>query len=205
MGIDIREGQQMECITCALCIDACDEVMDKIGKPRGLIDYLALSDEPAERAGKPPRPILAHILRPRTMLYTGLWALVGLGLLFALFIRPEIEMTVAPVRNPTFVTLSDGSVRNSYDVRLLNKHGEDRPFRITASGHPALRVSLEGTVYESTDVPANATKLQRVYVTAPAGSEPAEDHRIDFRLWVEDTSNGDRAYSDTNFNGRGAP
>jgi len=205
MGIDIRDGQQMECITCALCIDACDEVMDKIGKPRGLIDYLALSDEPAERAGKPPRPILAHILRPRTMLYTGLWALVGLGLLFALFIRPEIEMTVAPVRNPTFVTLSDGSVRNSYDVRLLNKHGEDRPFRITASGHPALRVSLEGTVYESTDVPANATKLQRVYVTAPAGSEPAEDHRIDFRLWVEDTSNGDRAYSDTNFNGRGAP
>ena len=49
VGIDIRDGQQMECITCALCIDACDDVMDKIGKPRGLIDYLALSDEMAEK------------------------------------------------------------------------------------------------------------------------------------------------------------
>jgi cytochrome c oxidase accessory protein FixG len=51
VGIDIRDGQQLECITCALCIDACDDIMAKIGKPRGLIDYLALTDE-AERAGK---------------------------------------------------------------------------------------------------------------------------------------------------------
>ena len=53
MGIDIRDGQQLECITCALCIDACDDVMDKVGKPRGLIDYIALTDEASERAGKP--------------------------------------------------------------------------------------------------------------------------------------------------------
>ena len=51
MGIDIRNGQQLECITCALCIDACDDVMAKIGKPRGLIDYIALTDETA-RAGR---------------------------------------------------------------------------------------------------------------------------------------------------------
>jgi polyferredoxin len=57
MGIDIRDGQQMECITCALCIDACDDVMERIGKPRGLIDYLALTDETAERAGKEPKPL----------------------------------------------------------------------------------------------------------------------------------------------------
>ena len=54
-GIDIRDGQQMECITCALCIDACDDVMDKIGKPRGLIDYLALSDQEEEAKGKPAK------------------------------------------------------------------------------------------------------------------------------------------------------
>ncbi|TIN25421.1 MAG: cytochrome c oxidase accessory protein CcoG, partial [Mesorhizobium sp.] len=44
MGIDIRDGQQLECITCALCIDACDGVMDKLGKERGLIAYATLSD-----------------------------------------------------------------------------------------------------------------------------------------------------------------
>ncbi|WP_425099767.1 cytochrome c oxidase accessory protein CcoG [Tropicibacter sp. S64] len=202
MGIDIRDGQQMACITCGLCIDACDDMMDKIGKPRGLIDYLALSDEPRERAGGQPRSVWKHIFRPRVILYTTLWSLVGLGLVFALFIRPEIEMTVAPVRNPTFVTLSDGSIRNTYDVRLLNKHGEDRPFRITLKGNDFLRVQLEGTPYETVTVPANETYLQKVYVIAPRGSEPAEDERTPFRLWVEDLTNGDRASKDTIFNGR---
>ena len=55
MGIDIRNGQQMACITCGLCIDACNDVMDKIGKPRDLIGYLALTDETRERAGQPPK------------------------------------------------------------------------------------------------------------------------------------------------------
>ena len=202
MGIDIRDGQQMECITCGLCIDACDDIMEKIGKPRGLIDYLALSDEPRERAGEKPRTAWFHIFRVRTMMYTTLWALVGIGLVFALFIRPEIDMTVAPFRNPTFVTLSDGSIRNTYDVRLLNKHGEDRPFRVSVTGHPALRVQLEGTPYETVDVPANETFLQRVYVVAAPGSDPAEAERTDVRFWVEDLTNGDRAYTDTIFNGR---
>ncbi|MFY0679695.1 MAG: cytochrome c oxidase accessory protein CcoG [Thalassovita sp.] len=202
VGIDIRDGQQMECITCALCIDACDEVMDKIGKPRGLIDYLALTDEVEERAGHPPKRVWRHILRPRTMLYTGLWALVGVGLVVALFVRSDIDLTVAPERNPTFVTLSDGSIRNTYDVRLRNKHGEDRPFNISLTGAAALRVQLEGTPYTSVKVPADSMMLQRVYVIAPKGSDPAESERVPFRFWVEDTSNGDRAHKDTIFNGR---
>ncbi|SMX47463.1 cytochrome c oxidase accessory protein CcoG [Maliponia aquimaris] len=202
MGIDIRDGQQMECITCALCIDACDDVMAKIGKPRGLIDYLALSDEPHERAGSTPRPIWQHVFRARTIMYTTLWSLVGIGLVFALFIRPDLEMTVAPVRNPTFVTLSDGSVRNTYDVRLLNKHGDDRPFRITLKGDLTLRVQLEGTPYQTVTVPANETFLQRVYVIAPNGSAPANAERTEFRFWVEDLTTGDRAHTDTLFNGK---
>ena len=201
MGIDIRNGQQLECITCALCIDACDDVMAKIGKPRGLIDYIALTDEYREREGKPPRPIWKHIFRPRTILYTALWSLVGVGLVVALFIRTEIDVTVAPVRNPTFVTLSDGSIRNAYDLRLRNMHGEVRPFRITLKGDPALRVSLEGSPYESVEVPANETLLQRVYVIAPPGSDPADAERIDFRFWVEDLVNGERVHKDTIFNG----
>ncbi|WGW03867.1 cytochrome c oxidase accessory protein CcoG [Tropicibacter oceani] len=202
VGIDIRDGQQLACITCALCIDACDDMMDKVGKPRGLIDYLAFSDETRERAGEPPRSVWKHIFRPRVILYTTLWSLVGIGLVFALFIRPEIEMTVAPVRNPTFVTLSDGSIRNTYDVRLLNKHGESRPFRISVTGNEFLRVQLEGTPYETVQVPANETFLQKVYVIAPKGSEAAESERIPFRFWVEDLTNGDRAHNDTIFNGR---
>jgi len=201
MGIDIRDGQQMECITCGLCIDACDDVMTKIGKPRGLIDYLALTDETLERASKPPKPVWKHVFRPRTILYTALWSLVGIGLVVALFMQADIDVTVAPVRNPVYVTLADGSIRNTYDLRLRNKHGDDRPFRITVNGDPALRLELEGAVFSNVDVPADATLLQRVYVIAPRGSGPATTDRTAIRFWVDDMVNGDRAYKNSNFNG----
>jgi cytochrome c oxidase accessory protein FixG len=202
MGIDIRDGQQLECITCALCIDACDDMMQKIGKPRGLIDYLALSDETLERDGNPPRSIWKHIFRPRTILYTTLWSLVGLGLVFALFIRSDIDVTVAPVRNPTYVTLSDGSIRNTYDVRIRNMHGEDRPFRVSITGDLTMSVELEGTIYDSITVTADEMKIQKVYIIAPPGSDAAESERVDVRIWIEDLINGDRAYKDTIFNGK---
>ncbi|TFL19100.1 4Fe-4S dicluster domain-containing protein [Jannaschia formosa] len=263
MGIDIREGQQMECITCALCIDACDDVMSRIGRPRGLIDYLALDDrppvlpgehapvrplateggdapetavpaqtaaareglEPGRRAtdvdGSPapaaltadrpfitqgvgdwkPQPVWKHIFRLRTILYTLAWAGIGVGLLVALFVRPEIDLTVAPVRNPTFVTLSDGSIRNAYDIRLRNKHGEERPFHIGLTGDGVLRIELEGEDDLTVDVPANETRLQRAYVTARPQDAAAGEARSDLRFWVEDLVSGERAFEDTIFNG----
>jgi len=206
MGIDIRDGQQMECITCALCIDACDDVMARIGKDRGLIDYLALSDAPAERAGQPPRPIWAHVLRPRTMLYTALWALVGLGLLYALFIRSDIELTVSPVRNPTYVVQSDGSIRNIYDVRLRNKLGEDRVFHLSLTSDDILRIELEGNPESrSIRVPPDETFLQRVYISARPQDPAASRDVTPLRIWVEDIGTGERASRATTFNGREDP
>ncbi len=203
VGIDIRDGQQLECITCALCIDACDDMMAKVGKPRGLIDYMALSDETRERAGQPPKNIWKHIFRPRTILYTALWSAVGFGLLFALFIRPDIDLTVAPVRNPTFVTMSDGSVRNTYDVRLRNKHGEDRLFKLSVIGDPTMRLQIEGTALDTVNVTADTAQLTRVYVVAPKDSSPATADLTPIRLWVEDLVSGERTYKDTTFYGRG--
>jgi polyferredoxin len=109
---------------------------------------------------------------------------------------------VAPVRNPTFVTLSDGSIRNTYEVRLRNKHHEARRFNMTVKGDPAIRLQLEGTPYSSIVVPADEMRLQRVYLVAPSGSDPAQAERTDVRLWIEDTLNGERAYKDTIFNGK---
>ena len=164
---------------------------------------MALSDEPAERSGAAPGSIWKHILRPRTIMYTSMWLLVGVGLVFALFIRPSIEMTVAPIRNPTYVTLSDGSIRNTYDVRLRNKNPEERQFALSLKGDPTLRIQLEGTPYASVAVPADTALLQRVYVVSPPGSAPSLSERTEFRFWVEDLSSGDRAYKDTTFNGKG--
>lgn len=202
MGIDIREGQQLACITCALCIDACDDVMVKIGKPRGLIDYLALSDEGREKEGAIPRPIWEHVLRPRTMLYTILWSGIGFALVFALFMRADIDMTVAPVRNPTFVLMSNGDVSNTYEVRLRNKNGDDRPFRLTVKGDLSLRSAIEGTMFETVTVPADQTKLVKFFVIAPKGSDISQSEVSDIRVWVEDVISGDKAYKDTVFNGK---
>ena len=203
MGIDIRDGQQMECITCALCIDACDEIMTKLGRDRGLVDYLALSDEPRERAGNPPRSAWYHIFRVRTLLYTAIWGIFGLALIYALFIRAAIDITVAPVRNPQYVTLSDGGIRNAYDIRLRNKHGEARAFEFQLVGDKAFTLRLEGEDDLNVLVGADATELQRVYVVAPQGSGPAETGRTDLRFWVQDMVSGERVYKDSLFNGKG--
>jgi len=175
--------------------------MDRIGKPRGLIDYMALKDEDAERAGAAPKSAWRHVFRPRTMIYTALWSLVGFGLLFALFIRSDIDISVSPVRNPTFVTLSDGAIRNTYDVRLRNKHGEPREMEFSLSSDAQLDLTIEGLDGHSLIVPPDAQLHQRVYVTAPKGSAAAGAASTALRLWIEDSMNGERADAATIFNG----
>jgi cytochrome c oxidase accessory protein FixG len=202
VGIDIRDGQQLECITCALCIDACDDIMAKVGKPRGLIDYMALTDEANERAGNPKKSVWKHIFRLRTIIYTVLWSAIGVGLTVMLFIRSDIDMTVAPVRNPQFVVLSDGSIRNTYDVRIRNMTHDESLFQVTVVSDAPLQVELEGQEGNTVPVPLDTTYLQRVYVTAPAGSPAAGAERTDFRFWVEDLGTNTRTHTDTTFFGR---
>ncbi len=211
MGIDIRNGQQMACITCGLCIDACDSMMDKIGKPRGLVAYMALTDEARERAGLPDKPVWQHILRPRTILYTVLWSGIGVALIVALFIRKDIEMNVTPVRSPLYVTLADGSIRDAYDLRLRNKHSEDRWFMISATSPESTFVlQLEGTNDLKVKVPANETLEQRLFLIAPRDSAAAKAERTPVRLWIEDQGTAeqpktDRVSKDTTFAGTGKP
>lgn len=202
MGIDIRDGQQMACITCALCIDACNDVMDKVGKPRGLIGYLALTDEAGERAGFAPVNPWRHVFRPRTILYSVLWSGIGLGLLAALLLRGDLDLTVAPVRNPLYVTLSDGAIRNTYDLRLRNKLGSERTVRLSVVSDTPLILHAEGAEGELLVLPPDQTKLQRLYLTAPVGS-PAIHGRSDVVLRVEDAGGSGRAAQvPTLFNGR---
>ncbi len=129
MGIDIRNGPQLECIQCALCIDACDEIMDRVGRPRGLIRYATLATSSGARLAFKP-------IRPRTLIYAGLIALVGGIMLFALLTRADVGLNVLHDRNPLYVRLSDGSIRNGYVLKVLNKAHEERRFRLRVSGLP---------------------------------------------------------------------
>src|SRR5665648_740678 len=113
-GIDIRDGAQLECIQCALCIDACDEIMEKLDLPSGLIAYDSFRNLPITSAQE-RKPI--RLVRPRTILYTILIAIV-LGVMGGAFAaRSEVEISVIEDRNPLFVTLSNGGVRNGYTLK----------------------------------------------------------------------------------------
>ncbi len=201
-GIDIRDGQQVACITCALCIDACDDTMKKIGRPRGLIDYCASSDEPLERAGNPPKSVWSHILRLRNFIYFGLWTLIGAGLVVALFIRSDLGASVKPDRNPRFVTLSDGTIRNAYDLKLSNQTGKDRVFYISIKTAEPLRVDLEGTDQLYVTVPADDSIHQRVYIFAKPEYAAAKEDSTPVRFWIDDRNTDERTYVDTFFAGR---
>jgi len=202
-GIDIRDGQQLECITCALCIDACDDVMTKIGKPRGLIDYLAISDIEREKSGMAPRNLWGHVFRLRTMIYIALWAAVGLALLVALLIRSDIGLSVSPVRNPTYIIMSDGSVRNAYDVRLRNMNGDDIVFDITAEGADELILKIEGVDGNAVDAAADATTQIRLYLTSPRDSAYALGNSSPVRIRIQSDASDSTTFADTVFNGKG--
>jgi cytochrome c oxidase accessory protein FixG len=134
-GIDIRKGLQYECIACAACIDACDEVMDKVGYPRGLIRY----DTQHGLEGKAKR-----VVRPRTMVYAALLALLTIGLVFTISHRNLVGVDVLRDRNALYRERPDGSVENVYNVKILNKDRDAHDFRIIGSGLPGLQVAYAG-------------------------------------------------------------
>jgi cytochrome c oxidase accessory protein FixG len=134
-GIDIRKGLQYECIACAACIDACDEVMDKVGYPRGLVRY----DTQHGLEG-----VKKRVLRPRTLVYATLLAVLLGGFAVALSNRNIVAMDVIRDRNALYRERPDGLVENVYNVKILNKDDAAHEFRITAAGLPDLEIDYAG-------------------------------------------------------------
>jgi cytochrome c oxidase accessory protein FixG len=198
-GIDIRNGAQLECIQCGLCIDACDNVMTKIGRPQGLIAYDNDVNIKRRQAGKDN---IYRIVRPRTLLYAGVIALVGAIMLYALLTRSFLDINVLHDRNPVFVALSDGSVRNAYTVRLLNKRNYERSVALGVEGLTDARIEVVGidTVVGGraiVSIGADQTRELRVLVTVPVANLPQRPASITFR--VTDFVIGEMATARDNF------
>lgn len=121
-GIDIRNGLQLECIHCAACVDACDSVMERIGKPKGLIRY----DTEAGFAGAPLRS-----LRPRVVVYLGILVSLSIAIAYLLCVRSASEVQIVRgARDAPFNLLDDGRISNHLHVHLSNKGREQRLFSI---------------------------------------------------------------------------
>ncbi|GIZ13542.1 cytochrome c oxidase accessory protein CcoG [Pseudomonas sp. NCCP-436] len=130
-GIDIRDGLQIECIGCAACIDACDDIMEKMNYPKGLISYTTEHNLSGQKT---------HLLRPRLIGYAvALVAMIGL-FAWAVTNRPLVELDVLKDR-VLFRENEIGNIENVYTLKIMNKAQRDMTYIISVSG-------LDGLVYE---------------------------------------------------------
>ncbi len=184
MGIDIRDGAQLECIHCALCIDACDAIMRQVGRPTGLIAY-DTDKAVAERASG--QKATYRLIRPRTILYSALLLFVAGIMTIGYLNRNTYELSAQRDRAPPFVRLSDGSVRNGYTLKLVNKSTAEQDVMLSLHGLPGAWFEVAGVGEASVDgqigfsaAPHGVDRF-RVLVTLPENIE-APNATIVFRI-----------------------
>jgi cytochrome c oxidase accessory protein FixG len=182
MGIDIRDGAQLECINCGLCIDACDDVMGKIGQPKGLIAYDTEANILRRQKGMRPR---YRFVRARTVLYAVVLAGVSAIMLLTLTFRHTLDLDVMRDRNPDYVKLADGAVRNGYTLKLMNRSRDARILQLGVSGIKARQVRLigDGEIISSVPLRVDADKVRtlRILITVAAPELPVS-RRLTFSL-----------------------
>ncbi len=183
MGIDIRDGAQLECINCALCIDACDDVMTRIDLPKGLIAYDTDANVVRRQKGEPTH---FRFVRPRTILYSVILVLVGAFMLYSLVTRPTLGLDVLRDRNPNFVRLSDGAVRNGYTIKLMNHAAEARTLTLSVAGDNIRELNVIGlpekTNPASVTVEQDRIRTVRALVTVDPSNGRGERQGITFSL-----------------------
>jgi cytochrome c oxidase accessory protein FixG len=169
-GIDIRDGLQMECIHCTQCMDACDEIMDKVGKPRGLIKY----SNRCEVEGRPSR-----LLRPRVILYPAA-LLTALGVFaYLLATKQDTDVTLLRGIGAPYSFDAEGQVVNNIRIKVTNRGGEERRYRIELVGGDGLRLIAPENPLA---VAAGSVRTEGVFVVAAAGTFEDGQEEVTFRI-----------------------
>src|SRR5690242_1554117 len=139
-GIDIRNGLQYQCIGCAACIDGCDQVMDKMGYPRGLIRY---STQHAVEKKLDFRQTLRRALRPRVLVYSAILGGVICAAIAGLWLRVPLKVDVIRDRAAISREVEDGQIENVYRLQIMNTSESRRVFSIGVEGIASARLAGE--------------------------------------------------------------
>ncbi len=174
-GIDIRQGLQYECIGCGACIDGCDEVMDKVGAPRGLIRY---STENAMAQHMSHKAMIAHVFRPRVLLYGAILAAITLAAGWALVQRIPLRVDILRDRSMLSREMDDGRIENVYTLQIMNTDERPHRYRIAVEGLNGIGLSSDRAV----DVPAATTQSLLLGVRADAESGRTGSNPIFFAI-----------------------
>jgi len=167
-GIDIRDGLQMECIGCAQCIDACDPIMDKVKRPRGLIQYTSQD----ELAGKQRK-----VLRLRTIAYPALLAGALGALGWSVAARSGTEVWVERSTGPSFVELPGGGIAAQARIKLENEDDEPRTFTLAVVEPDA---QLRGQPQWA--IPAHEARELPLFVDVPRASFAHGERTVHLRI-----------------------
>jgi cytochrome c oxidase accessory protein FixG len=180
-GIDIRDGLQYECIGCAACIDGCDQVMEKMGYPKGLIRY---STEYAMQERSGVEGIVKRVVRPRTMVYAAILAtVVGAGAV-ALWMRVPLKVDVIRDRGAMVREVEDGELENVYRLQVMNATESARRYRITVEGLPGIRVASEPVI----EMAPAATRAFPVRIRVPGTEAKGGSQKIVITVAADDGS-----------------
>ena len=187
MGIDIRNGPQLECINCTLCIDACDDIMEKIDRPKGLIAFDTDAAVLARSEGRKPA---YRLVRGRTAYYSIGLVIVAAVMLFGLTTRSSLDLSVMRDRNPTYVRLKDGSIRNGYTLRLSNKAQDTRTLSVGFQGPEGVELTAVGLERGDIAVAVEPGKVRTLRVFAIAPPNVARGHSEPATFTLSDAANG---------------
>ncbi len=178
-GIDIRNGLQYMCIGCAACIDACDQVMDKMGYPKGLIRY---STQNAIDGKYPDKDIPKHVFRPRTLFYTVvLTAIIG-AFLYTLAERVPMRADVIRDRRTLSREAENGQIENLYEIQVINMDDRPHHYDVTARGIDGLSVATGNSV----DIPALGTANLTVVLRADPARLTRPSYPVFFKIKARD-------------------
>ncbi|MBP2232227.1 cytochrome c oxidase accessory protein FixG [Azospirillum agricola] len=201
-GIDIRDGLQMQCIGCGLCVDACDEIMTRIGRPTGLVTFDTQTRQSALAAGDTPP---AHrLLRPRVIVYALGMLVVGGAIVVGLALKPGLDISVLRDRAPLYVALADGSVRNAYTFKIANMTRDPRDYALTVEGPAGATLAVAGEGQEERaasrrlSAAPDMVATYRIFVTAPRTALQAPSQPLTLTLT---SANGETASYRTVFMG----
>jgi cytochrome c oxidase accessory protein FixG len=179
-GIDIRKGLQYECIGCAACIDGCDQVMDKMGYPKGLIRY---TTENAIERGYSWKEMVKRVLRPRILVYTGvLWAII-MAFSASVWLRVPVKVDVIRDRATLARQVDEEHVENVYQLRVMNSDEQAHRILIRADGLKDLEVLSEPQPLE---IGPSMTKTIPVRLRAETEHLAPGSHRIEFIIEASD-------------------
>jgi cytochrome c oxidase accessory protein FixG len=185
-GIDIRDGLQYMCIGCGACIDACDQVMEKIDYPKGLIRYTterAIEDQETNQSA------IRHILRPRVLIYAAFISVLSTAFLISLATRNPLRVDVMRDRGALAREVDGIRIENIYRIQIMNASENNMNVQVKASGLPDLKIlNSQGQLVTEIKVGPASNLLIPIKVSTAIGVNEAGNYPIHFDVLAQELS-----------------